>query len=489
MSRILIADDEHSICRAFSQLLLLEGHTPLVAGNGREAIALVRDQHPDAIFLDVMMPLLDGIEALKVIHREQPQLPVIIMTAHGTMETAMDALHQGAFDYLGKPVELEQVREVLRRALHRPEATPTATADSAPLPETETETETEPRLVGRSAPMQELFKLMGLLAGNELTVLVSGESGTGKELVARGLHDYGPHREQAFIAVNCAAIPEQLLESELFGHERGAFTGATARRIGRIEAAANGTLFLDEIGELPPTLQGKLLRVLQERSFERVGSQRGIPLTARVIAATNRSLEQEMAAGRFREDLFHRLNLVNLQVPPLRKRREDIPLLARHFLRLSSRELGKDFRDIEAAALQRLQAYQWPGNVRELEHSIKRSVLLARGPALSVHDLRLASGAAAPDPPDPPETLGRNTPAALGALVRELLSKGVDREGENGLFHSIIGLVERELIAEALSRSGNNQVAAARLLGINRTTLRNKMQAQGDTNKQQKPAV
>ena len=224
MSRILIADDEHSICQAFSQLLRLEGHTPLVAGNGREAIALVRDEHPDAVFLDVMMPLLDGIEALKVIHREQPQLPVIIMTAYGTMETAMDALRQGAFDYLGKPVELERVREVLRRALHRPETAPAATADSAPVPETETET----RLVGRSAPMQELFKLMGLLAGNELTVLVSGESGSGKELVARGLHDYGPRRDQAFIAVNCAAIPEHLLESELFGHERGAFTGAAA---------------------------------------------------------------------------------------------------------------------------------------------------------------------------------------------------------------------------------------------------------------------
>jgi transcriptional regulator with GAF, ATPase, and Fis domain len=311
-----------------------------------------------------------------------------------------------------------------------------------------------------------------------LTVLVLGESGVGKELVARGIHRHGRRANQPFVAVNCAAIPENLLESELFGHERGAFTGAMDRRIGRLEAAAGGTLFLDEIGDLPLPLQGKLLRVLQERTFERVGSNQAIPLQARIITATNRDLEGDVELGRFREDLFHRLNLATLRIPPLRKRREDIPLLARYFLSQANRELHKHLDDIEQAALDSLMGYDWPGNVRELEHLLKRSALVARGSILSVHDLTPPPASRKPGytPDRSSETPSRT--ADLGATARRALQEALGPNAvENpppDLFHRLVEQVERALIDEALRITGDNQVAASRLLGLHRTTLRKK---------------
>jgi nitrogen regulation protein NR(I) len=469
MATVLIADDERAICQAFSQLLRAEGHHPVVASTGKEALAAVERERPDALFLDVQMPGMSGLETLAVLRERHPELPVVVMTAYGTLDTAMEAVRLGAFDYIGKPVELDRVRQLLRRALHRP---------AGPGPDTGAPTPAPPppggALVGQSAAMQEIFKLMGLLTGNDLTVLLTGESGVGKELVARGIHSRSPRRQQPFVAVNCAAIPESLAESELFGHERGAFTGAEGRRVGRFEAAGAGTLFLDEVTEMPLLLQGKLLRVLQERSFERVGSVAPVALGARVIAASNRDLEREVADGRFREDLYHRLKLVTLYIPPLRERRDDIALLAQHFLAQANAELGRRVAGIEPAALERLRAHRWPGNVRELEHAIKRAVLLARGETLSLHDLEPGLPAAQPAAGPPSAELEPLRVAARAAL-REAAA-GPPPAGESGLFHRLVASVERALIDEALRLSGGSQVAAARLLGLHRTTLRNKLE-------------
>jgi DNA-binding NtrC family response regulator len=468
MARILVADDERSICEAFRALLTAEGHEVVVAFNGREALRLLRETRPDAAFLDVRMPGLDGIAVLKEIARENPSLPVIVMTAYGTLETAAEAMRNEAFDYLGKPLDLAQIRQVLARALYRPapaaDTTPVAPA-AAP--------DARPALVGQSGVMQALFKLIVMLADNDLTVLVQGESGTGKELVARAIHESGRRAGEPFIAVNCAAIPEQLLESELFGHERGAFTDAKTARAGRFEAAGVGTLFLDEISDLPLHLQSKLLRVLQERSFERVGSTAPTAFAARLIAASNRDLSSEVAAGRFREDLYHRINIVTLQVPPLRDRRDDIPGLVQALVSRANQEVGKSITSVEQAVLDRLQVHDWPGNVRELEHVIKRSVLAAHGDLLSVHDLDFQPVGAVPgrDDPSPSQrALARLREAA--ARVAEL----ADADGTGGDVHRrVIDAVESALIEAALRLTSGNQVRAARLLGINRSTLRSKL--------------
>jgi DNA-binding NtrC family response regulator len=464
MAKVLVADDERAICEAFGVMLRTAGHTPVVAGSGAEALRRVATDKPDVVFLDVQMPDLNGLEVLERIRVIDAELPVIVMTAYGTLQTAMTALKTGAFDYLGKPIELARVREVLARALHKPtrdpSARPAAEADEA--------------MVGTSAAMQEIFKRMSLLTSNELTVLITGESGVGKELVARGIHFNSPRATQPFVAVNCAAIPASLIESEFFGHERGAFTDAREQRQGRFEAAGRGTLFLDEISELPYTLQSKLLRVLQERSFERVGSQTAVPFRARLIAATNRVLKDEVDAGRFREDLYHRLDLVTLAIPPLRARKEDIEALAAKFLDRANAELGKSVQGLEPAALERLLGHDWPGNVRELEHAIKRAVLMARRPWIAAHDLELTSVIAADDADS---RFGVAVRTALGARLAATTGDGASTDS---IYQALIGLAEQELVAEALRITEGNQVAASRLLGINRTTLRSKMRGGGE---------
>ena len=469
MSKILIADDERTICEAFSHLVEIEGHQPLIASNGKHALEIIREQHPDAVFMDVRMPGMDGLTALAQLHEENINIPVVIMTAYGTMETAMEAIRNGAFDYLGKPVELARARQLLKQMLAVSVADATHSDEPRDIPSS-----TAGTLVGQSAPMQELFKLMGLLTTNDMTALITGESGAGKELVARGIHLHGKNSHEPFVAINCAAIPENLLESELFGHEKGAYTGAQERRIGRFESAGKGTLFLDEIGELSFSLQSKLLRVLQEHSFERIGGGTCVPLQARLIAATNRNLELEVAEKRFREDLYHRLNVITLCVPPLRQRKEDIELLARHFLEQTSKELNKPLRGLEPAAIQRLLAYSWPGNVRELEHVIKRSALLARSDTLSIHDMAMPAPEHDQSLPEAKESL-----AHLGVAVREALHEAITHPGEydneTGIFQRLISHTETELIAEALRICNNNQVLAAKKLGLHRTTLRSKM--------------
>jgi nitrogen regulation protein NR(I) len=462
VARVLIADDELGICRAFAELLRREGHEPVLASSGEQALAEVETARPALVFMDIQMPGMGGLEALARLREREPELPVVVMTAYGTMDTALEAVSLGAFDYIGKPVELAQVRKLLARAL-QPRSAPAAEPAQDPQG-----AGGEGALVGRSPAMQEIFKLVSLLTGNDMTVLVSGETGVGKELVARAIHRHSRRREAPFVAVNCAAIPETLVESELFGHVKGAFTGAEGRRIGRFEAAAAGTLFLDEISELPLHLQSKLLRVLQERSYEPVGSVGPQPLEARVIAASNLDLRRQVERGAFREDLFHRLNLVTLNIPPLRERRGDIALLAEHFLHRVAAELGKPVTYIEPAALERLQAWDWPGNVRELENCVRRAALLAPGASISEHELEL-------DAPAPAERGGADAAEALARAARRALAEALERGDTDEPFHRLVELVERELVGEALQRSGDNQVAAARLLGLHRTTLRKKL--------------
>ena len=470
MARILVADDEPSICEAFTALLEGEGHETLTAANGRDAVQCVKTEKPDVVFLDVRMPGLDGIAALKEIRAFDSTVPVIVMTAYGTLDTAAEALRNDAFDYLGKPLELAKIRQLLQRALHA-KAAPSATTVAL-----EPAGEVPPRqLVGQSPAMQEIFKRIILLADNELSVLVQGESGTGKELVARAIHSSGKRAGEPFVAINCAAIPEQLMESELFGHERGAFTDARQMRSGRFELAGQGTLFLDEISELPLNLQSKLLRVLQERTFERVGGSAPIAFRARLACATNRDLASEVAAGRFREDLFHRINLVSINVPPLRQRRDDIPELVRSLLADANREAGKSITAVEQAVLDRLRSSDWPGNVRELEHVIQRAVLTAKGTTLTVHDLNLAAEGSAPDSSTDLERLA----GPLDSVAAALVAHGAGVADPPPIHELAMSRLERALIDKALEVTGGNQVAAARLLGISRSTLRTKIAGAG----------
>jgi len=459
MSRILVADDERGICDAFAEFLTADGHTPVICANGNEATQAVREQVPDVAFIDVQMPGTNGLEALEKIREIAPDLPVIVMTAFGTLETAKKAIELGAFDYLGKPLELNQIRKLLERAMYKSDVKPV---------ENVTAQDEMTTLLGQSAVMQELFKKMALLAGNDLAILITGESGVGKELVAKAIHDLGSNSSEPFVAVNCAAIPETLMEAELFGNEAGAFTDAKSKRTGRFEAAGNGTLFLDEVSELPYHVQSKLLRVLQERTFERLGSVKPVKFTARLIAASNRHLETEVAEGRFRDDLFHRLNLASLVVPRLRDREDDIELLVNHFLTQSNKEINKEISGIEPDVLKRLGEYEWPGNVRELEHTIKRAVLAARGKTITSHDLELNDVSKA----------GTSSDSLLESLSRQASRMVTDPEqfgGSGHLYQHLMDVAGLAMIEAALKITDGNQVAAARLLGINRSTLRKKL--------------
>ncbi len=465
MARLLVIDDEPNTLYSFERCLSTDTLQVLPAATARAGIALVESARPDAVIVDVRLPDMSGLEAYDRIRAIDPQLPVIVITAHGSTDTAIEAMKRGAFDYLLKPVELHKLRDVVTRALELRRL-----ADAPAATDPELGDEQTGLIVGRAPAMQELYKAIGRVAPQDVTVLVLGESGTGKELIARAIVQYSRRATQPFLAINCAAIPESLLESELFGHERGAFTGADRRRIGKFEQVDGGTIFLDEIGDMSPATQSKVLRLLQEQQFERVGDNHTIRTDVRVIAATNKDLPKLVAEGRFREDLYYRLNGFTIQVPPLRERADDLPVLIEHFIKMFDREFGKSVRGLAPAAARLLQAHTWPGNVRELQSAIRYAVVHATGDVITPQCLPEGVRPLAPAAPRTNE----GPQLELDTLVRELLANRTP-----DLYRRVCARVDRVVLEEVLRHARGNLVQAADILGISRTTLRAKLRALG----------
>jgi two-component system nitrogen regulation response regulator GlnG len=464
---ILIADDDAAIRTVLNQALARAGYSPRATGNAATLWRWVAQGEGDVIITDVILPDENGFDLIPRIKKQRPELPVIVMSAQNTLMTAISAAEKGAYEYLPKPFDLNEVVSVVGRAL----AEPGRRRERAVEPDTE-----ELPLIGRSPAMQEIYRVLARLTQTDLTVMISGESGTGKELVARVLHDYSKRRSGPFVALNMAAIPRELIESELFGHEKGAFTGAQARTQGRFEQAEGGTLFLDEIGDMPMEAQTRLLRVLQEGEYTTVGGRTPIRTDVRIIAATHRDLRNQIQQGLFREDLFYRLNVVPLRIPPLRERLEDTGDLVRHFLRQASKE-GMGQRTIVPAAIERLKRHTWPGNVRELENLVRRLAALYTQDTISSEMVDAELADLAPvlrlDAPS-------GAPKELNELVERYLADYFGGFGKDmpppGLYRRVIRQVELPLITAALAATRGNQIRAAELLGLNRNTLREKIQ-------------
>ena len=463
-AQILLIEDDVSLAANLGDVLKEEGFKVTVCSRGDEGLRRAAEDECQVVLTDLRLPGLGGLELVRQLHDTQPRLPVVLMTAHGTIETAIEATKLGAYDYLQKPFEMQALIDVLHGAVDAGRLM----REPVTLPDAPVESRTA--LVGTSHAMHDVCKEIGRVAAKPVTVLIRGETGTGKELIARAIYQHSPRARAPFIAINCAAIPENLLESELFGHERGAFTGADQRRIGRFEQANKGTLFLDEIGDLPPNTQVKLLRVLQQQIFQRVGGSEAISVDVRVIAATHRNLEAMIREGKFREDLFHRLNVVCLQLPPLRERREDIPVLVQHFLRKYASDFGIESPAITSAAVAVLQADLWPGNVRELENMTRRLLLAARGLSINAAAVRQTLAA-------------RNAEAAptghsFTAFASDLLARAQKDELQDA--HArIVAEAEREILTQAIMLAEGNQAKAARWLGLSRLTLREKLKQLG----------
>ncbi len=465
MAKILIVDDDPSMRYSLSRLLQADGLEVLAGKNGEEALHIFAEHKPDLVIMDIKMPGLSGLEVLQRIKAQDPKALVILMTAFGTTETAIEAMKCGAFDYLLKPFAVPQMKRLVVRALEISRMMKRVVSWTGHLPPAfEGET-----IVGSSLAMQEIYKIVGQVAPAEVPVLLRGESGTGKELIARAIYHHSSRADKPFLPVNCAAIPETLLESELFGHEKGAFTGALTRRIGKFEQAHGGTIFLDEIGDMPPTTQAKILRVLQDGQFERLGGSERITVNVRLIAATNKDLEKAMRAGNFRQDLYYRLQVVTISLPPLRDRKEDIPELVSYFLRKFSPQINPQVTQISAEALEKLMRYSWPGNVRELENAIKRGLVLAKGSALLPENFPLE------DTPIIDLQRQLDLEDKLELLMEPVFKELKELARSTGQI-DFISEIEKILIKKALRETKGNQVQAAILLGINRNTLRSKME-------------
>ncbi|BAK84902.1 nitrogen regulation protein NR(I) [Komagataeibacter medellinensis] len=466
---ILVADDDRSIRTVLSQALGRGGYQVRATGQASTLWQWVEEGEGDLVITDVIMPDENGLDLIPRIRRLRPDLRVVVMSAQSTLMTAVKATQRGAFEYLPKPFDLKEVLAVVARAL----ATPAVPVQSALAPQTEEQMS----LIGRSVVMQDIYRIIARLTTSDLTVMINGESGTGKELVARALHDYGRRRAGPFVAVNMAAIPRNLIESELFGHERGAFTGATSRVAGRFEQAAGGTLFLDEIGDMPPEAQTRLLRVLQDGAFTTVGGTIPIRANVRIIAATHRDLRQAIRAGTFREDLYYRLNVVPMRLPPLRERVEDIPLLARHFLNATADGAGP-VRVLDDEAMARLQTYRWPGNVRELENLMCRITALHPQESIGA-DIVASELAEATSLAPQGEGMGGGQSETLAEAVerhlRRFLASGQEGMPMSDIYDKVIAEVERPLISMTLAATRGNQIRAAAMLGLNRNTLRKKI--------------
>jgi two-component system nitrogen regulation response regulator GlnG len=463
MPTLLIVDDEPAILLAFGRAFRGGDVELVTAPDAAQGLALARSRRPDVVVLDVHLPDRSGLEMLEELRRLDARCPVVFISGRADADAAIEAMKLGAFDYLLKPLELAHLRQVLDRAfaIGRLMKVPAVVAADGP-PDDRADA-----IVGRCPAMQEVYKAIGRVAAQDVTVLITGESGVGKELVARALYQHSGRAAGPFLAVNCAAIPENLLESDLFGHEKGAFTGAERRRIGKFEQCSGGTLFLDEVGDMTPALQAKMLRVLQDGRFERLGGGETLQTEVRVLAATNKDLDAEAAQGRFRYDLFYRLAVFSINLPPLRERGDDLPLLIRHYVRRFANELHKDVREVAPETLARLIGYSWPGNIRELQNVLKQALLRAAGPILLPEFLPAAFENAAGDAPDADDF-------NVTAFIDEQL-----RAGTVGLYGLALRRLEGVLLTRVLRHTGGNQVQAARLLGITRGSVRTKIRDLG----------
>jgi nitrogen regulation protein NR(I) len=458
-ANILLIEDDRSTASALQNVLQAEGYAVVVASRGDEGLNLARQGNCDLVITDLRLPGLSGMELIAQLHAAKPKLPIIMMTAHGTTETAIEAMKLGACEYLVKPFEADELLDLAAATV----ASSRRMSESVEIGEAGT---AHRAIIGKSRVMQNIYKEIGRVAATPVTVLIRGATGTGKELIARAIYQHGNRSDKPFIAVNCAAIPEMLLESELFGHERGSFTGAHSRRIGRFEQAHRGTIFLDEIGDLAPNTQAKLLRVLQEKSFQRVGGDEVISVDVRVLAATHRDLEAAIQEKEFREDLLYRLSVVTITLPRLNERVEDIPDLVRFFISRYAKDLGLETPSIQPDAIAWLQMQMWPGNVRELENVIRRAMLLARPFAISIEHLQQLL------------TRDRKPPAAASqshtAYISDLLERAQRGEAENA-YARMIAELEPELFSQAIQLAQGNQAKAARWLGITRLKMREKL--------------
>jgi two-component system nitrogen regulation response regulator GlnG len=467
MARLLLIDDDPALIpEQVRQAFPAPRYRVAVAGTGAEGLAYARADPPDVILLDLRLPDQSGLEVYRLLRRIDARIPVIFVTLAKTADAAIEAMKQGAYDYLFKPLDLHQLRRVVGEALE----VARRMREPAVLPEAAPDPDVDGAIVGSCPAMREVYKAIGRVAAQDVPVLITGESGTGKELVAGAIYQHGPRARAPFLALNCAAIPEQLLESELFGHEKGAFTGADRKRIGKFEQVSGGTLFLDEVGDMPLALQAKMLRLLQDQTFERVGGNETVRTDVRLIAATHRDLKAWSEEGKFRPDLYYRLGVFTIHLPPLRERGDDLPLLIQHYLRRFSRELGREVREVDPELLARLRGYSWPGNIRELQSVLKQALLQASGTVLLpafLPEFPAGSGEAAPA-----EASGEEF--NLDGFIRQRLGPGV-----GDLYAETHRQVDRVLLPRVLAYTGGNQHQAARLLGIARQTLRVKLRDLG----------
>lgn len=466
MSSVLIVDDDAQLRNSFAKLLIGEGHTVRTAGTGESGIESVRAEVPDLVIVDVRLPGIDGLQTFQIMHEIEPKLPVIVMTAYGTTDTAIEATKLGAFDYVLKPFEIPEMLALIEKAL-----------EAGNLMRSQIEIDPTPEdasadaIYGRSKSMQEVYKAIGRVASTDATVLIRGESGTGKELVARAIYQHSLRSQKPFLVINCVAIPETLLESELFGYEKGAFTGATARKIGKIEQADNGTVLLDEIGDMPLGIQAKMLRLLQEKSIERLGGRSPIRVDVRVIAATNRDLEAALAESRFREDLYYRLKVVTLNLPPLRMRTGDIPLLAEHFLKRFSREMHIDYPGFTEGIEAIMNDYSWPGNVRELANTVQKALIFSRGGPISGEEFSLAIRGGL--------SVAESALLTESEPIKEWVTRALARGRSDNVFTELTDHFAGLVISEALNLTGGNRTRASKLLGLSRPTLLAKIEKYG----------
>jgi two-component system nitrogen regulation response regulator GlnG len=472
ISRILVADDEESMRWVLSKALKRKGFSVDLAHDGRQALALIQDNSYDLAILDIKMPGINGLDLLDKVREVKKDLLVVIMTAEASMKNAVEAMKRGAYDYITKPFDLDVIDAIIEKVGRAREIAGQVTMLKQELKE---RYQVEKNIIGNSPAMREVYKTIGKVAGSDVTVLVQGESGTGKELVARAVHFNSNRLGKPFVAINCAAIPKELLESELFGSEKGAFTGAVERKLGKFEQANQGTLFLDEIGDMPLDLQAKILRVLQEREVTRTGGNQTIPVDVRIVAATNQELLEKVRAKEFREDLFYRLNVVPINLVPLRERRDDIPLLVQYFLSRICSEMDVPLKQCTEEARDILAAYSWPGNVRELENAIKRAVILSNDALLTPADF---SGLEPVSADRPATSQDASLEVIVDAKLRSCLN-GIEQLEKGEIHTMVLEQVERPLIRLILEKTRWNQVKAADILGINRNTLRKKIHELG----------